>query len=70
MATEFIHNLTVPQKKLLQTFLDENFYTISNGYAYSMLMAEVIKRGTYSEDHRKVFNQLRDMYLKKQKQHD
>lgn len=69
MAREFIHTLTLPQKKLLQTFLDENFYTTAR-YAYSMLMAEVIERGTYSESHREIFNEIRDMYIKKQKQHD
>ena len=58
MATKFIHNLTSPQKKLLQTFLDENFYAASNGYRYSMMVAEVIERGTYGEFQRKIFNEL------------
>lgn len=62
--------LTQQQRELLQVFIDTNNYTNNSGYKYSMLITDTIKSGEYTIGHKRIFNDLRDIYIRKYKQNN
>ena len=59
--------LSDPQKKLLQRFLDTGNIKSTNGFHYSTLLKIIINKGEYTAGHTSILNTLRDIYIQKQK---